>query len=36
MTWKSIFDTGAVLVLGAIAALLWIFYDVYQWMWGGL
>jgi hypothetical protein len=36
MKLKSFSDAAAVAVLGAIGLLLWVFYDIYQWLWSGL
>jgi hypothetical protein len=36
MSVQSFHKAGAAVVLGAIAFLLWVFYDVYMWMWGGV
>jgi hypothetical protein len=36
MSLQSLFTTATVAVLSAIAFLLWVFYDVYVWMWGGV
>jgi hypothetical protein len=36
MSGRSYHKAGAAVVLGAIAFFLWVFYDIYQWLWSGL
>jgi hypothetical protein len=36
MSVERVFKAFFVLAVSALALMAWAFYDMYQWMWGGL
>jgi hypothetical protein len=36
MTSKDVFGAALVFALGVLSLLVWVFYDIYQWLWSGV
>lgn len=36
MGLRTAFNAALLLAISVLGFLAWVFYDIYQWMWGGL